>query len=204
MARDPHDDYYHDDYYHDDPDRDERERGSGDDRRSDRARRAIEAARGRVAAPALFLIFNGLFGLVCIGLLSVPMIFQPEMLVKFGRDMAAQQPPGQQRQDIERQMDDTENLIKQNRAAFQIENVIKLGILAIGNLFAIVGGLYMRTLSSYGLSMTGAIVSLLPGLTGCCFTGTLFGLWALIALLNPAVKAGFAARRGPAYPPDRY
>ena len=38
MARDP-----HDDYYHDDPDRDERERDPGDDRRSDRARRAIEA-----------------------------------------------------------------------------------------------------------------------------------------------------------------
>ena len=75
MARDP-----HDDYYHDDPDRDERERDPGDDRRSDRARRAIEAARGRVAAPALFLIFNGLFGLVCVGLLSVPMIYKDHVL----------------------------------------------------------------------------------------------------------------------------
>ena len=199
MARDP-----HDDYYHDDPDRDERERDPGDDRRSDRARRAIEAARGRVAAPALFLIFNGLFGLVCVGLLSVPMIFQPEMIVKLMRDLAAQQPPGPQRQDAERRADPIEQQIQQNPMAVRVEAAIELGVLALGNVLAIVGGLYMRGLGSYGLSMTGAIVSLLPGLTGCCCTGVLFGLWALIALLNPAVKAGFAARRGPAYPPDRY
>ena len=107
----------------DDPDRDAREQGRGN---PDRDARAVAAARAATAAPGTFLILNGLFGLVCVAILSVPMIFQPEMIVKIVRDMVAQQPQGQQRKDAEDKLDEQERVIQQNRTAVQIENTVKL------------------------------------------------------------------------------
>ncbi len=201
MSRDP-----YDDPYPNDPDRAERERDGGgyDDRRAGRDAKAVGAARGAVAAPGLFLILNGLFGLFCAALLSVPMVFQPEMIIKFGRDMAAQQPAGPDRQKLEQQMDDAENQLNQNRVATQVQNAIELGVLVLGNLLAVVGGFAMRGLGNYGLSMAGAIISIVPCLTGCCITGILFGIWAVVTLARPDVKAGFAARRRGASAPDPY
>lgn len=201
MSRDP-----YDDPYPNDPDRADRERGGDgyDDRRSGRDAQVVASARRAVGTPALFLILNGLFGLFCLAVLSVPMVFQPEMIVKFGRDMAAQQPPGPQRRDMEQKMDEAEKELNQNRTATQVQNAIELGVLALGNLLAVVGGFAMRRLESYGLSMAGAIVSIIPVFTGCCCTGIVFGIWALVTLVRPDVKAGFAARRRGTFSPDPY
>lgn len=200
MERDP-----HDDYYHDDPDRAERERRP-DDNRGDHTERIVTTARGAVAFPALLLVLNGFLGLAFVAILSVPLLFQPEMMVKAMRDMAAQRPPGPDRQEAEQEADQLEQQIQQNPVALRTEAAIYVGILAFANLLAIVGGLSMRALGSYQLSLAGAIVSLVPMLTGfsCCCTGVPLGLWALIVLLNPAVKAGFTTSRGFAYPSDRY
>jgi hypothetical protein len=185
---------YPDDRDRDDPDRDERER---DRDRGDGARdeRAVATARAATSAPGTFLILNGLFGMVVAAALSVPMIFQPEMIVQFARDMVANQPQGQQRKDTEDKLDEQEKFIQQNRVAVQIENAIKLGILAAGSLIGVVGGFAMRSLGSYWLSMTGSIVSIIPCITGCCCTGIPFGIWALVVLVRQDVKDGFAARR---------
>ena len=161
-------------------------------------------ARSATAAPGTLLLLNGLFGLVVVAILSVPMIFQPEMMVKFARDMVAQQPQGQERQDAEKQLDDADKQIQQDRAAIQIKNALQLSIPAVFNLLAVLGGLAMRSLGSYGMSMTGAIVSIIPVVTGCCCTGMPFGLWALVVLMRPEVKAGFAARRRASFSPDKY
>jgi hypothetical protein len=182
--------------YRDDPDRPDRERGDDE--------REIASARAATAVPGMFLILNGLFGFVVVAILSVPMVFQPELLIKFARDMVAQQPQGQQRQDMEKEVDDAEKELQQNRAPMQLRNAIELGIFAVGNLLAVLSGLAMRALGSYGLSMTGAIVSIVPMVTGCCCTGILFGLWALIVLMRPEVKAGYAARRRTSFSPDKY
>ena len=178
----------------DDPDRDERERDRdrGDDPRD---ARTVATARAATSAPGTFLILNGLFGMVVAAALSVPMIFQPEMIVQFARDMVANQPQGQQRKDTEAKLDEQEKFIQQNRVAVQIENTIKLGILAVGSLIGAVGGFAMRSLGSYWLSMTGAIVTIIPCITGCCCTGIPFGIWALVVLVRQDVKDGFAARR---------
>ena len=185
----------------DDPDRDARERDRGN---PDRDALAFATARAATAAPGCFLILNGLFGLLCVAILSVPMIFQPDMMIKAMRDMVVQQPPGPDRQDAEQKLDDAEKQLQQNRAATQIQNGVQLGILAIGNLLAVLGGFAMRALGSYGLSMAGAVVSIIPMVTGCCCTGCVFGLWGLMVLMRPEVKAGFAAKRRASYSPDPY
>ena len=187
---------YPDDREYDrDDDRDGRDRDRGNPDR---------AARAATAAPGTFLILNGLFGLVCVAGLSVPMVFQPELLIKVLRDAIAQQPNGPERRDAEQKVDDAEKEIQQNRVAGQIQNAIQLGVLGIGNLLAVLAGFAMRGLGSYGLSVTGAVVSIIPILTGCCCTGFPFGVWALVVLMRPEVKAGFAARRRASQSPDAY
>ncbi len=174
---------------------------SSDDRR--RGPGVIEHGRAAVRVPGLFLILNGLFGLVILAILSVPLVFDPDIMVRALKDVAAQQPAGQQKQDLEKQVEDLENKLNQNRQAFVLQNAVELGIGAALNLVAIIGGFSMRSLGTYWLSISGAIVSLIPCATGFCCTGIPFGIWALVALSRPEVKAAFAARRR-GNPDDQY
>ena len=183
------------------PDRDARDAGRGN---PDRDAQAIAAARAATAAPGTLLILNGLFGLVFAVALSVPLVFHPEMLINALKDAVAQQPNGPERQDTEKKLEDAEKQMQQNRTAGQVQNAIFLAVLAVGNVLAVLGGFAMRGLGSYGLGVTGAAVTVIPVLTGCCCTGFLFGIWAMLVLMRPEVKAGFAARRRAARSPDGY
>jgi hypothetical protein len=193
--------------YSDDPRDPDRERTPDDHdgrRRRPGDERAVAAARSALAAPGTFLILNGLFGLVVVGLLSIPMVFQPELMIKALRNLIAQQPPGPERKDAEDQLDEAEKEMKKNRAATVAQNAAELGVMAVANLLAIVGGFAMRSMGNYGLSMAGAIASIVPGVTGCCCTGMPFGIWALVVLMRADVKDGYAARRRLAADPDGF
>ncbi len=75
--------------------------------------------------------------------------------------------------------------------AFQIVSaVIQLGIGAI----IIFAGLMMKGLKSWGLALCGAILAVIPCLHGCpcCLLGLGFGIWALVVLFKPEVKAAFS------------
>ncbi|MCS7305211.1 MAG: zinc-ribbon domain-containing protein [Thermoguttaceae bacterium] len=65
----------------------------------------------------------------------------------------------------------------------------------IGLALAIVvllGAIRMKKLQSYGFAMTAAILSIIPCTSPCCFLiGTPIGIWALVVLNDPAVKAAF-------------
>jgi hypothetical protein len=179
-----------------------------DDRREEGRADSRSPERGRVAVgpPGLMLILNGLFGLIACGVLSVPFVFDPDRMVASFKNIAAQQPPGQQKKDLEKKVEDFENQVNQNRDAMAIQNGVGLTIAAILNVLAIVGGLMMRSLKSYGWSMAGAVVSIIPCTTGCCCTGIPFGIWALIVLSRPEVKDAFVAARSSRFsnPDDQY
>ncbi len=53
------------------------------------------------------------------------------------------------------------------------------------------GALQMKGLKSYGLAMAVSILSIIPCLSPCCVLGIPFGIWALLVLLKPEVKAAF-------------
>jgi hypothetical protein len=57
----------------------------------------------------------------------------------------------------------------------------------------ILGGVQTRNLRSYGLAVTASVLSMIPCLTctGCCGLGQGIGIWALVVLLKPEVKAMF-------------
>ena len=57
---------------------------------------------------------------------------------------------------------------------------------------AFFGALKMKDLKSYPFAMTSAILALLPcTFYICCILGLPFGIWALIVLMKPEVKAEF-------------
>ncbi len=63
------------------------------------------------------------------------------------------------------------------------------------SLLMIIGGRKMRRLETYGLAVTAGICALLP--TGPIWIISMpIGIWALIVLAGPEIRAGFRAKRG--------
>ncbi len=54
----------------------------------------------------------------------------------------------------------------------------------------LLGAIKMKKLESYGLAMTASVLALLP-CSACCVVGLPFGIWALVVLNKPEVKAAF-------------
>jgi hypothetical protein len=55
----------------------------------------------------------------------------------------------------------------------------------------IFGALQMKKMRGWGLSLTAAIVAMVPCISPCCILGLPIGIWALVILLKPEVKAAF-------------
>jgi hypothetical protein len=63
---------------------------------------------------------------------------------------------------------------------------------ALAALVCFVGAYKMRKLESYTLSMVSAVLAILPCTTYvCCMLMMPFGIWALVVLMKPEVKAAF-------------
>jgi hypothetical protein len=86
----------------------------------------------------------------------------------------------------------------------ELDNVVRvmsgsLGLLFYGfalalNILVIVGGWRMTRLSNYGWCVAAAVVAVVPCLSPCCCLGIPPGIWALIVLSRPEVKAAFENR----------
>ncbi len=74
-----------------------------------------------------------------------------------------------------------------------INNIIGSILMVIIAVLTLLGGVRMLSLRSYALSVAGAISAAIPCLScgGCCLFGEIIGIWALVVLLNPDVKAAF-------------
>lgn len=68
--------------------------------------------------------------------------------------------------------------------------VINLIYLAIAG-FVIYAMMQMMKLKSFGLSLAGVIVGMIPCVSPCCFLGLPIGIWALVVILNDEVKKSF-------------
>lgn len=77
------------------------------------------------------------------------------------------------------------------------------GIGIVFNLIAIVvagvvffGAMKMQKLENYNLAMAASVVSMVPCISPCCLIGLPIGIWALVILLKPEVKAAFSSGPG--------
>jgi len=53
------------------------------------------------------------------------------------------------------------------------------------------GAIKMKRLEGYTLAVTSCILAMVPCLSPCCLLGLPFGIWALVVLCKPEVKAAF-------------
>ena len=68
---------------------------------------------------------------------------------------------------------------------------IVIGVIGIlRGILLIVGAVKMKNLDSYGLAMAAAILGVIPCF-GCWLIEAPFGIWALVVLNDPAVRAAF-------------
>jgi predicted Zn finger-like uncharacterized protein len=69
--------------------------------------------------------------------------------------------------------------------------LVLLGILVLMSFLATLGSLRMLQLRNYGLALVASIASLANFGPCCCPVGLPFGIWALVVLLRPDVRAAF-------------
>ncbi|MSU31319.1 MAG: DUF4339 domain-containing protein [Pedosphaera sp.] len=68
-----------------------------------------------------------------------------------------------------------------------VTNILVLAL----SLVTVLAGVRMLQLRSYGLVLTGIFLAMMPCLSGCCCLGIPLGIWALIVIIKPAIKASF-------------
>ena len=57
--------------------------------------------------------------------------------------------------------------------------------------FIIYAALKMKELSQWGLAMAASILAMIPCISPCCILGLPIGIWCLVVLTKPEVKAAF-------------
>jgi hypothetical protein len=57
--------------------------------------------------------------------------------------------------------------------------------------FIIYAALKMRDLTQYGMAMAASILAMIPCISPCCIIGLPIGIWCLVVLTRPEVKAAF-------------
>ncbi len=57
--------------------------------------------------------------------------------------------------------------------------------------FIIFAALKMKELRQWELSLAASIVAMIPCISPCCILGLPIGIWALVVLLRPEIKAAF-------------
>ena len=86
------------------------------------------------------------------------------------------------------------NIAPEDEFAMMISGV---GGIIVGFIMLICGGIIiagtikMMKLQSYGLAMTACILSMIPILSPCCCLGLPIGIWGIVVLMDPNVKAAF-------------
>lgn len=64
-------------------------------------------------------------------------------------------------------------------------------VLLIASAFVLYGSIQMKNLQRYGTARAAALISVIPCIGPCCLLGIPFGIWALVVLNKPEVKAAF-------------
>ncbi|NIM89850.1 MAG: hypothetical protein GTO17_02765 [Candidatus Aminicenantes bacterium] len=57
--------------------------------------------------------------------------------------------------------------------------------------FIIYAALKMKDLTQYGIAMAASILAMIPCISPCCLIGLPIGIWCLVVLTKPEVKAAF-------------
>lgn len=150
----------------------------------------IRRAKDQVKAPAIGLIVTAIISLIMIPLGVAQYVFlMPAQMEQARKDI--EKNPGMSPEQVKQAkdiMDMYENFLK-------VASPISWVLVAGSGILTLMAGVKLKNLTSPGLVKFGSIVSFIPCISGCCLLGLVFGIWALVAMGNSDVKAGFAAMR---------
>lgn len=82
----------------------------------------------------------------------------------------------------------------EEQMAFMAQGALGMVQAAIGaavSAFAIYGGMQMKNLQNYGVAFAASILVMVPCISPCCLIGLPIGIWAVVTLNDPIVKASF-------------
>lgn len=131
-------------------------------------------AREQLSVPAILLMLGGALGVLNV-LASVAM--QP-LAERYMRELAGSQPAALQEAI-------TQALATSSGVLSKVLNIVASALSGL----MIYGAWQMKNLKSYPLAFTAAVLGLIPG--NCCCLTLPVGIWAIVVLLKPEVKAEF-------------
>jgi len=126
------------------------------------------AAQAMLKGPAIFMMVLAIFSLILVPLSILYQFTQ-------GQDAYSDLPP------------ELRDFLLQSSG---VDAVVSNGLSFIANILILIGALKMRKCQSYGLAMTASILCILCD-WGCCCLGIGAGIWAIVVLSKPEVKAVF-------------
>ena len=179
---------------------DDRYDDRGDDRRDDDGcgdrDRVIERAKSTVSGPAIGLIVVGILSMLSIVL---GVIQYPGLDAQFDENIKQIEDGNLPNDQKQQQID----MMKQIRDAMKVALPILWVVVGVQSVITLIAGLKLKNLTGRGWVITGSILSMIPCTSGCCLLGLVFGIWALVALGKPDVKAAYAANSS-GHPDDQY
>jgi hypothetical protein len=172
--------------------RDDRDDDRYDDRPGGRGGATVERAKSLVKTPAVLLLVAGILSVLYALLLAVNIFTLDAQFAQVEQqwDNDPNLNP-QQRQDMKKMLADWKGPAK------VMVPVIALSC-GLTGLISILVAIKMMSLSGRGLATLGAVLSMIPVVNACCCVlGLPIGIWCLVVLAKPEVKAGFAAVAAP-------
>lgn len=150
----------------------------------------IRKAQDTVKAPAIGLIVTAVLSLVLLPLGVVQYFTLPAQFEQARKDIETKNPnmTADQKKGFNDFLDLYESGVK---VALPVTWVVTVA----SSILTLMAGLRLKNLRSPGLVKGGAIVSMIPCLSGCCLLGLIFGILTLTSLGKPEVKAGFEAMK---------
>lgn len=88
----------------------------------------------------------------------------------------------------------TKDMLNQWFQAVRSALPIVLALVALARVVMIVAGVQLLNGSGRGLGILASILAMIPCIDACCLLGLPVGVWLLVVLLSPDVKAAFRAR----------
>ncbi|MGH7172428.1 MAG: hypothetical protein ACRELG_19290, partial [Gemmataceae bacterium] len=155
-------------------------------------------ARQRVQAPAIALIVVGILNLLMtllqVGMTAWIMVTPAQQIQKMMEErLDILEKGGVLPPDIRKKLGEGWKDPGTAKSQTVIQYTISSLLMVLLTVLTLIGGVRMRSLRSYGLSVAGAISAAIPCITcgGTCCFGEIIGIWALVVLLNPDVKTAF-------------
>jgi len=130
-----------------------------------------EVASDWVNGPAIGLIVTAILGLVANFGMAVWMVVSSGTA-----SLPAGMPP------------ELKHVLPNLTGIFGVASAMLGGVMSVLVLY---GASRMKKLRSYGWAMTATILALVPCTSPCCLVGLPIGIWALVVLMKPEVKAAF-------------